>query len=153
MVAANADPNRTAYTVTVDALHRDLTTGISAHDRSLTCRMLADPKSAAGSFRRPGHVVPLRAREGGIRARHGHTEAAVELCRLAGLEQAGVIGEMVNDGEGVEGKAEMAGAGMMRRDECLAFGQKWGLRVCTIEDLVAHVEEQEGKLATAGGDY
>ncbi|KAF2233952.1 3,4-dihydroxy-2-butanone 4-phosphate synthase [Viridothelium virens] len=148
---ANADPNRTAYTLTVDAVHPDVTTGISAHDRSLTCRMLADPTSTPDSFRRPGHVVPLRAREGGVRERQGHTEAAVELCRLARVEQAAVICEMVRDGEEVEGRAERDGAGMMRRDECLAFGERWGLRVCTIEDLVRYVEEKEGKLEIVGG--
>ncbi|KAI9688392.1 MAG: 3,4-dihydroxy 2-butanone 4-phosphate synthase [Bathelium mastoideum] len=151
---ANADPNRTAYTVTVDAQHPHLTTGISAHDRALTCRLLADPGATAGDFRRPGHVVPLRAREGGVRVRRGHTEAAVELCRLAGVEQAGVIGELVSGGVDVEGKAEMKGGdGMMRRDECLAFGARWGLKVCTIEDLVAYVEAKEGKLSVKGVDY
>ncbi|KAL9097157.1 MAG: hypothetical protein Q9165_000584 [Trypethelium subeluteriae] len=148
---ANADPNRTAYTLTVDAAHPDVSTGISAHDRSLTCRTLADPRSGPESFRRPGHVVPLRAREGGVRERQGHTEAAVELCRLAGMEQAAVICEMVRDGEEVEGRAERDGAGMMRRDECLAFGERWGLRVCTIEDLVRYVEEKEGKLGAVEG--
>lgn len=148
MVEANADPNRTAYTVSVDADHPDTTTGISAYDRALTCRTLASPGASKDSFRRPGHVFPLRAREGGIRERRGHTEAAVEFCRLAGKRPVGVICELVDDGvEGGGGggkkKAERIGGGMLRRDGCLAFGKKWGLRVCTIEDLVKYVEHEE----------
>lgn len=147
MVQANADPNRTAYTVSVDAEHPDTTTGISAYDRALTCRTLASPGASKHSFRRPGHVFPLRAREGGIRERRGHTEAAVEFCRLTGKRPVGVICELVDDGveggEGVDKKAERIGGGMLRRDGCLAFGKKWGLRVCTIEDLVKYVEQEE----------
>jgi 3,4-dihydroxy 2-butanone 4-phosphate synthase len=146
MVANNADPNQTAYAISIDAAHPSTTTGISAHDRSLTCRMLADPKATAEAFRRPGHILPLQSREGGIRVRKGHTEAAVELCRLAGKGEVGVICELVIDGEEVEGRAEMKGGGMMRRDECLAFGKRWGIKVCTIEDLVEWVEAKEGKL-------
>lgn len=149
MVLENADPNQTAYTISIDASHPSLTTGISAHDRALTCRTLAHSAATSTSFRRPGHVFPLRAREGGIRARKGHTEAAVEFCRLAGLKrQVGVICELVEDGidgEGFEAVAERKGAGMMRRDGCLAFGKRWGLRVCTIEDLVVFVEGEGNK--------
>ncbi|CZT40043.1 probable 3,4-dihydroxy-2-butanone 4-phosphate synthase [Rhynchosporium secalis] len=140
------DPNRTAYTVSVDAKSEKTTTGISAHDRALTCRTLADPESTKESFRRPGHVFPLRAREGGVRERGGHTEAAVEFCRLAGKRPVGAICELVEDGEEVEGRAERKEPEMMRRDGCLAFGKRWGLRVCTIEDLVEYVERKEGKL-------
>lgn len=146
MVQANTDPNRTAYTVSIDAEHPDTTTGISAFDRALTCRTLASPAAASDSFRRPGHIFPLRAREGGIRERRGHTEAAVEFCRLAGKRPVGVISELVDDGvEGVgaKKKAERVGGGMLRRDDCLAFGKKWGLRVCTIEDLVKYVERED----------
>ncbi|KAF2001987.1 hypothetical protein P154DRAFT_562394 [Amniculicola lignicola CBS 123094] len=153
MVEDNADPNRTAYAVSIDAVHDDVSTGISAHDRSLTCRLLADPTAKATHFRRPGHVLPLQAREGGVRARRGHTEAAVDLCRLAGKPPVGVICELITDGEEVEGKAERIGGGMMRRDECLAFGKKWGIRVCTIEDLVVWIEENEGSLGFEGSDY
>jgi 3,4-dihydroxy 2-butanone 4-phosphate synthase len=142
MVAHNTDPNRTAYTVSVDAADPTVTTGISAHDRALTCRMLADPASTPASFRQPGHVFPLRAREGGVRERGGHTEAGVEFCRLAGVGEVGVICELVEDGEEVEGRAERRGGGMMRRDGCLEFGRRWGLRVCTIEDLVKFVERR-----------
>lgn len=143
MVVENADPNRTAYTLSIDASHPTITTGISAHDRALTCRTLASPSATSASFRRPGHVFPLRAREGGIRARKGHTEAAVEFCRLAGKRPAAVICELVEDGEEVEGKAERREGGMMRRDGCLKFGQRWGLKVCTIEDLVAYVDKTD----------
>jgi 3,4-dihydroxy 2-butanone 4-phosphate synthase len=94
-------------------------------------------------------VFPLRAREGGVRERTGHTEAAVEFCRLAGKPPVGVICEMVEDGEEVIGQTVMKEPGMMRRDGCLAFGKKWGLKVCTIEDLVAYVERTEGKLVKA----
>jgi 3,4-dihydroxy 2-butanone 4-phosphate synthase len=147
MVVANADPLRTAYTVTVDALGPDLTTGISAANRAHTARVLADPEATAASFRRPGHVVPLVAREGLTRERRGHTEAALELCRLAGRGMAAVICEMVIDGEvGLEGRPELVGGRMMRRDDCLEFGRRWGIRVCTIEDMVEFVEAREGKL-------
>ncbi|KAL9031375.1 MAG: hypothetical protein Q9196_000592 [Gyalolechia fulgens] len=140
MVKANADPNRTAYTISIDASDSSITTGISAHDRALTCRTLAAPHVSAASFRRPGHVFPLRATDGGIGERKGHTEAAVEFCRLAGKVPVGVISELVEDGDEVEGRAERIGGGMMRRDACLEFGRKWGLKVCTIEDLVEYVE-------------
>jgi 3,4-dihydroxy 2-butanone 4-phosphate synthase len=108
--------------------------------------MLADPNSKASSFRRPGHVLPLQARDGGLRVRRGHTEAAVDLCRLAGKQPVGVICELITDGEYVEGKPEFEGGGMMRRDECLAFGKQWGIKVCTIEDLVAYIEQNADKL-------
>jgi len=116
----------------------------------LTCRTLADGKATKASFRRPGHVIPLRARGGGVRERPGHTEAAVEFCRLAGKSLVGVIGEIVEDGEEVVGRAIRKEPGMMRRDGCLAFGKKWGLKVCTIEDLVEYVEKTEGKLEKKG---
>ena len=151
--SANADPNRTAYTITVDADVDAITTGISAQDRSLTCNLLADPKSKSTHFRRPGHVVPLRAVDGGVRARQGLTEAAVDLCILAGLEPVGVIAEIVEEGEEVAGpgmhdlqrgpsQAEMTGIGMMRRDGCLKFGRKYGIKVITIEDMVKHMESR-----------
>lgn len=159
MVAAdaNTDPNRTAYAVTVDATPlagtpgaADVTTGISAHDRAVTCNVLADPGAAAGDLRRPGHVVPLLARPGGVRERRGHTEAGWELARLAGIEPAvAVIGELVVDGvaeAGKGGRPGYGGAGMMRAGECLRFGKEWGIKCCTIEALVRYVEEKEGVL-------
>jgi 3,4-dihydroxy 2-butanone 4-phosphate synthase len=147
MVADNADPNQTAYTVSVDAVDDSVSTGISAQDRSLTCRLLADPASKALSFRRPGHILPLQARDGGVRVRRGHTEAAVDLCRLAGKQPVGVICELITDGEVKEGVPAFEGGGMMRRDECLAFGKQWGIKVCTIEDLVTYIEQNADKLA------
>ena len=141
MVLENSDPIRTAYTISVDAADSSVTTGISAHDRALTCRTLASPNSTSNSFRRPGHILPLRAREGGILERKGHTEAAVEFCHLAGKRLAGVICELVEDGEEIEGLAARRESSMMRRDGCLRFGRRWGLKVCTIEDLVDYVKK------------
>jgi len=141
MVAQNTESHRTAYTISIDAAHPSVTTGISAHDRALTCRTLASPTATPSSFRRPGHIFPLRAREGGVRVRKGHTEAAVDFCRLAGLTPVAAICELVDDGEEIEGLAERKNSGMMRRDACLHFGKRWGLKVCTIEDLVEYMVE------------
>lgn len=128
MVEANEDVRQTAYTVTVDAADR-ATTGISADDRAHTLRVLADPTSGPGDLRRPGHVVPLRAVDGGVRVRPGHTEATVDLLALAGLQPVGVIGELVED------------TGEMRRlPSLIAFGEEHDLVVVTIEDLVAHLD-------------
>lgn len=148
--SATQDPRGTAYTVTVDSAAEAITTGISAHDRALTCRTLASPDATPASFRRPGHVVPLRARPGGVRQRPGHTEAATEFCRLAGLREAAVICEMVDDGVEVEGQAVLREPGMLRGEACIKFARRWGLRVCTIEDLVGYVEKTEGKLEMNG---
>jgi len=145
MVSETDISHRTNFTLSIEAAE-GVTTGISAHDRAHTVRTLADPQAMASSFRRPGHVLPLKAREGGARARRGHTEAAVELCRLAGKNQAAAICEMIVDGEPVPGRTELNGGRMMRRDDCLEFGKKWGIKVCTIEDLVNYVESREGKL-------
>lgn len=135
MVIDNEDERQTAYTITVDAADRS-TTGISADDRAHTLRALADPDSDASSLRRPGHIVPLRAVEGGVRARPGHTEAAVELMQLAGLSAVGVIGELVED------------AGEMRRlPSLLAFGEEHDLPVITIADLIDYLDA--GGLPTA----
>lgn len=150
MVSANEDPRATAYTLTVDSADPSVTTGISARDRALTCRTLADPSAGPASFRRPGHVLPLRARPGGVRQRRGHTEAATEFCRLAGKAPAGVICELVDDGEEVEGQAIFREPGMLRGEKCIAFARRWGLKVCTIEDLVNYVEKTEGKLDVNG---
>jgi 3,4-dihydroxy 2-butanone 4-phosphate synthase/GTP cyclohydrolase II len=125
MVPDNRDPLRTAYTVTVDAA-AGISTGISAADRAHTVRTLADPRATADSLIRPGHVVPLRARAGGVLQRPGHTEATVDLCRLAGLAPVGAIGELVND-DGT----------MMRLPEVLALGAEHDLPVITIAALAA----------------
>lgn len=123
MVARNEESLRTAYTVTVDA--RDgVSTGISAADRAHTIRLLADPGTAAGDFVRPGHVLPLRARPGGVLQRRGHTEAAIDLARLAGLRPAGVLAEIVND-DGT----------MARLPELRKFADTHGLCLVSIEAL------------------
>lgn len=153
MVAVNTDPNRTAYAVSVDAYGPGVTTGISAHNRAYTCRMLASPSATAALFRRPGHILPLQAREGGVRTRSGHTEAAVDLCRLAGKAPVAALCELVKDGEPAYGEAELHGGGMMRRDDCLEFARKWRLRICTIEDLKQHIIEKDGKLTVNGTYY
>ncbi|KAL8785244.1 MAG: hypothetical protein Q9195_008717 [Heterodermia aff. obscurata] len=132
----NSEVDGTAYTVSVDALADGMTTGISACDRAMTCRKLSDPAAQPGDFRRPGHVFPLRAREGGVRQRRGHTEATVEFCRLAGKREVGAICELVDEG----------GDGMMRGEACLAFGRRWGIKVCTIEALVEFLETQQGSV-------
>ncbi|KAF9005968.1 3,4-dihydroxy-2-butanone 4-phosphate synthase [Cyathus striatus] len=123
MVPENEDRHRTAYTVTVDYKH-GTTTGISAHDRSLTARALASSTSTAEDFSRPGHMVPLRAREGGVLTRKGHTESGVDLCLLTGQSPAGVLCELVNDDE--QGT-------MARRDDCRAFADRWGLKMISVE--------------------
>ena len=125
MVANNQDPRGTAYTVTVDAA-KGVTTGISAADRAHTIRLLAQEGSTASDFTRPGHVIPLRARRGGVLVRGGHTEAAVDLCRLAGLAPVGAIGELVHDD-----------GSMMRLPAVLELGAQHGLPVVTIEALIA----------------
>lgn len=151
MVINNTDPNQTAYTITVDSNDPTVTTGISAHDRALTCRTLASADVKSHHFRKPGHVLPLRSRPGGVRERPGHTEAAVDFCRLAGKAPVGVICELVEDGVEVEGVAERNDTGMMRRDGCLEFGKKWGLKVCTIQALVEYLEKTEGLLPATNG--
>jgi len=125
MVPHSQDPRRTAYTVTVDAA-TGVTTGISAADRARTLRVLADPASGPGDLIRPGHVLPLRAVPGGVLHRAGHTEAAVDLCRLAGLPPVGAIAELVND-DGT----------MVRLTEASRTAQDEGLVLLTIADLVA----------------
>lgn len=150
MVANSQDPRGTAYTISVDAEHPLTTTGISAHDRALACRVLADPKSQPSNLRRPGHVLPLRAVPGGVRARRGHTEAATDLCRLAGKSEVGVICELIDDGDEVPGQAIRQNSGMLRAEGCIAFARKWGIKVCTISDMVEYLEKTEGKLAVNG---
>ncbi|HZY01538.1 MAG TPA: 3,4-dihydroxy-2-butanone-4-phosphate synthase [Dermatophilaceae bacterium] len=125
MVADNRDPRLTAYTVTVDAAE-GVTTGISAADRAHTIRTLAQEGSIPSDFNRPGHVVPLRARNGGVLVRGGHTEAAVDLCRLAGLAPVGAIGELVHDD-----------GSMMRLPAVLELGAENNLPVITIAALIA----------------
>jgi 3,4-dihydroxy 2-butanone 4-phosphate synthase/3,4-dihydroxy 2-butanone 4-phosphate synthase/GTP cyclohydrolase II len=128
MVEVNQDAKGTAYTVSCDAA-TGVSTGISATDRALTARVLADATSGPASLTRPGHIFPLRAVDGGVRERPGHTEAAVDLCRLAGLEPVGVIAEVVyDDGE------------MMRLDGLRAFAAEHGCPLISIQNLVAYLE-------------
>ena len=131
------DPRHTAYTVTVDAAE-GLTTGISAGDRARTLRVLADAASTPASLHRPGHIVPLRARPGGVRERAGHTEAAVDLMVLAGLRPVAAIGEVIADT-----------GDMMRLPELIRFGEEEGLVVITIVDLVAYLDSGETYVPTA----
>ncbi|QDE34276.1 GTP cyclohydrolase II [Microbacterium foliorum] len=129
MVAASEDARSTAYTVSVDAAE-GVTTGISAHDRAHTLNVLANPESTATSIIRPGHVLPLRAVDGGVRERSGHTEAAVDLMKLAGLRPVGAIAEVVaEDGS------------MMRLPGLIELGARDGVPVITIEQLIAHLNE------------
>lgn len=125
MIARNQDARQTAYTVTVDAATG--TTGISATSRSETLRWLADPERGPRDFTRPGHVVPLRARDGGVLTRDGHTEAAVDLARAAGLHPAGVLCEIVSE----EDPTDMA-----RGPELRAFSDHHGLKMISIEQLI-----------------
>jgi 3,4-dihydroxy 2-butanone 4-phosphate synthase/GTP cyclohydrolase II len=149
MVAQNREMYRTDFTVSVDAAH-GVTTGISAHDRAATIQILANPKSMPNDLVQPGHIFPLRAKDGGVLRRTGHTEATVDLARMAGLQPAGVLCEILYD-DGT----------MARLPELVEFRKKHGLRICTIQSLVAHrrvreklVEaEQVVKLPTDYGDF
>lgn len=125
MVGDNQDPKGTAYTVSVDAANA-ASTGISAADRTETVRVLASPTAQPADLTRPGHIFPLRARDGGVLERPGHTEAAVDLCRLAGLPPVGVIVELVHDD-----------GSMMRLQESFELAREAELVVITIADLVA----------------
>ncbi len=149
MTPHNKDAYRTAYTISVDA--RDgVTTGISAADRAHTARVLADSATEPWEITRPGHVFPLRYREGGVLVRRGHTEAAVDLARLAGLTPAGVLVEVVNE-DGT----------MKRGPELRAFADEHGLAMISIEDLVRYrrrnevhvIREAETRLPTRHGDF
>ena len=122
MVKINTDNHSTAFTVSID--HVDTTTGISAQERGYTCRKCADPATRPEDLRRPGHVFPLVARRGGVLTRNGHTEATVDLCRLAGLPQCGLCCEIMRD-DGT----------MMRTTELLKKAKEWGLKVITIKSL------------------
>jgi 3,4-dihydroxy 2-butanone 4-phosphate synthase/GTP cyclohydrolase II len=128
MGAENTDAFRTAYTVTIDAAPRfGVTTGISAADQAATIRVAIDPETVPSDLRRPGHLHPLRARDGGVLQRVGHTEAAVDLCRAAGLYPAGVICEILNE-DGATAK----------RPQLEEFATKHGLTFITVAQLVAH---------------
>jgi 3,4-dihydroxy 2-butanone 4-phosphate synthase / GTP cyclohydrolase II len=133
MFRVNQDRRGTAYTVTVDA-REGISTGISASDRAHTIRLLADPATTSADLSRPGHIVPLRARDGGVLRRPGHTEAAVDLARLAGLAPAGVLCEVVS---------EKDPSGMARADELRTFADEHGLALISIADLIAYRRRSE----------
>ena len=131
MVSNNTESQRTAFTVSVDAI-AETTTGISAADRATTVRKLIDPASGPTEFARPGHIFPLRYREGGVLKRAGHTEAAVDLSRLAGLSESGVLAEVVND-DGT----------MARMPQLEVFAAEHGLQIITIADLIRFRRHRE----------
>ncbi|MBO0653548.1 bifunctional 3,4-dihydroxy-2-butanone-4-phosphate synthase/GTP cyclohydrolase II [Streptomyces triculaminicus] len=151
MVTRNTESMRTAFTVSVDASRAHGTdTGISAADRATTIRLLADPAAVPGDFVRPGHVFPLRAKRGGVLARNGHTEAGVDLARLAGLRPAAAIVEIAGED-----------GAMLRLPELVPFARKHGLSIISIEDLISYRRsaeptvrrEAETRLPTAFGDF
>ncbi|HOB16738.1 MAG TPA: bifunctional 3,4-dihydroxy-2-butanone-4-phosphate synthase/GTP cyclohydrolase II [Defluviitoga sp.] len=130
MVYNNADHQRTAFTVSVDA--KSVTTGISAHERAFTIKTLVDPKTVPEDLLKPGHIFPLQAKEGGVLIRAGHTEAAVDLAKLAGLYPAGVICEIMNE-DGT----------MARLPQLAEFAQKHDLKLMTIADLITYRRKNE----------
>ncbi len=140
MVAANDAPLGTAFTVTVDFRH-GTTTGISAEERSNTVRALANGNNGPSDFVRPGHVFPLVARDGGVLMRTGHTEACVDLCRLAGLTPVGVLSELMNDDGTV-----------MRGPDVAAFASRHNLTRLSIADLIAYRQARE-KLVERVGEF
>ena len=148
MVEKNTDNHETAFTVSVD--HVDTTTGISPEERAITMQKLIDPKTKPEDFRRPGHVFPLRYKEGGVLVRQGHTEASIDLCKLAGLYPAAAICEITND-EGY----------MSRMDDLVAFSKKHNLKIASVEALVEYRKRHdklvsiaaETKLPTKFGEF
>ena len=148
MVSENTDNHSTAFTVSID--HINTTTGISAEERGYTCRMCVDENTRPEDLRRPGHVFPLVARHGGVLARNGHTEATVDLCRLAGLKECGLCCEVMNES-----------GTMMRTPELQKMAQEFGLCFITIKDLQDYLRRYEchmklearAALPTAYGDF
>jgi 3,4-dihydroxy 2-butanone 4-phosphate synthase/GTP cyclohydrolase II len=149
-VSNNTSLLGTPFTVTVDLLEHGCTTGVSMHDRAATIKALADPEMKPHNFGRPGHVNPLRARDGGVLVRAGHTEAAVDLCRLAGLTPVGALIEIINpDGT------------MARLPQLLEVAERFDLNITSIEKLIAYRlqkeklirKEQEVNLPTQWGDF
>lgn len=131
MVENTQDPFQTAWAISIDA-RKGITTGISANDRAVTIKTLIDPRTRPEDLVRPGHIFPLRAREGGVLTRAGHTEACVDLTRLAGLFPAGVICEIMND-DGT----------MARTSELIKFAKRYKLKICTIADLIHYRRRSE----------
>lgn len=149
MAEKNTAPLGTAFTVSVEA-REGVTTGISAADRSRTIQLLADPNATAEDFSRPGHIFPLRAKPGGVLVRAGQTEASVDLCRLAGLQEVAVVCEIMNDD-----------GSMARMPELEIFGEKHALKIITVADLISYrlakerlIERvEETSLPTIHGDF
>ncbi|ASQ90994.1 bifunctional 3,4-dihydroxy-2-butanone-4-phosphate synthase/GTP cyclohydrolase II [Prosthecochloris sp. GSB1] len=150
MVQRNTSQHETNFTVSVDALAEGVTTGISAYDRYMTIKMLGDPACHADDFSRPGHIFPLRAMDGGVLRRVGHTEAAVDLAELAGCSPTGLLCEILHDD-----------GSMARLPELLKLKDKLGLKLITIKDLVAYQmkrkklvsREVETRLPTRHGEF
>ena len=138
MVARNTDNPQTAFTVSIDGVQT--TTGISAAERSMTALATVREGVKPADFRRPGHMFPLQARAGGVLKRAGHTEATVDLCRLAGLKEVGLCCEIMKD-DGT----------MARMDDVVAFSKRHGLKLMTIADLIAYRRERDGNAAAANG--
>jgi 3,4-dihydroxy 2-butanone 4-phosphate synthase/GTP cyclohydrolase II len=124
MVGKNTSSNETQFTVSVDAIHPEVTTGISAKDRAITIQMLVDSKTRPEQLGRPGHIFPLKAKDRGVLRRSGHTEAAADLARLAGLEPSGVLVEIMND-DGT----------MARLPELAVIAEKFNLKLIKIKEL------------------
>ncbi|MAZ29267.1 MAG: 3,4-dihydroxy-2-butanone-4-phosphate synthase [Cytophagaceae bacterium] len=141
MVGTNTDPMETAFTVSVDLKGKGVTTGISAGDRAKTVQALIDPQTKSWDLSRPGHIFPLIAKQGGVLRRTGHTEAAIDLARLAGLSPAGVIVEVMNE-DGT----------MARLPQLYEVAKKFDLKIITIEDLVAY-RMQHDSLITKMEDF
>ncbi len=127
MVADNTSLHETAFTVSIDLLGHGCTTGISAHDRSMTIQALIDPATRPEDLGRPGHIFPLRAKRGGVLRRAGHTEATVDLARLAGFEPAGALVEIMNED-----------GSMARLPELMKIAERFGLKIISIKDLIAY---------------
>lgn len=146
MVLENTDHHGTAFTVSID--HEETSTGISAYERALTIQKVLEEQSQAINFKRPGHMFPLIAKEGGVLIRPGHTEAAVDLAKLAGLKGAGVICEIMKDD-----------GAMARRDDLLEFAKQHNLKIITIKDLVDYRLSQlvsrvvQTEMPTKYGDF
>ncbi|CAM3383340.1 3,4-dihydroxy-2-butanone-4-phosphate synthase [Elizabethkingia occulta] len=131
MVSRSSDPKETAFTVSIDLLGNGNSTGISAGDRSRTIQAMMDPNTKPSDFMRPGHIFPLRAKEGGVLKRAGHTEASIDLTRLAGLNEGGVICEIMNED-----------GSMARLPELKKFSEKHDLKIVSIEDLIQYRMKQ-----------
>lgn len=138
MVRLNRDKKGTAFTVTIDAAE-GITTGISAHDRARTIKLMADPNSTAADFVSPGHLNPLRARDGGVLERAGHTEAAVDLCRLAGLPPCAAICEIIKDD-----------GSMARLPDLAEFKKKHGMKLMSVAALIEHRLKTDSLVRLAG---